>query len=263
MVEPQEAFKLACARAYESDLAQALLGPAFHPGGLPLSDRLADLAGVRPGDRVVDVACGRGTTAIHLARTRDCQVLGVEYSARQVALARQAAADARAPRATFVEGDAERLPLTDAGAEVVVCECSLCLFPDKAAALREMRRVLRPGGRLAIADLVLDPSRLPTGWRTWLARVVCVADARPAPAYAAMLEDAGFEAVAVESHPDALLTLIAQLEARVAWLQSIAGRGTDETFGIRPAILGEVRSRIRAGEISYALMVARRPVGQV
>ncbi len=258
MVESQEALKLACARAYESDLATSLLGPAFHPGGLGLTDRLADLAGIGLGDRVVDVACGRGTTVIHLSRTRGCQVLGVEYSARQVAMARKAAADARAPRATFVEGDAERLPLADAGADVVLCECSVCLFPDKAAALREMRRVLRPGGRLALADLVLDPSRLPEGWRGWLARVACVADARPAAAYAAMLEDAGFDAVTVELHPGALLMLIAELEARVTWLQSIAGRGTDAAFAIRPGIWGEVRSRIGAGEISYALMAARR-----
>jgi len=259
MVESPVALKLACAKAYESDLAQALLGPAFHPGGLGLTDRLADLAGIGPDDRVVDVACGRGTTAIHLARTRDCQVLGVEYSGRQVALAREAAADARASRATFVEGDAERLPLPDAGAHVVLCECSLCLFPDKAAALREMRRVLRPGGRLAIADLVLDSGRLPEGWRGWLARVACVADARPATAYATMVEDAGFDGVTAELHPEALLVLIADLEARLALFQSTATRRGDHTLAVRPGFWDEVRSRIGAGEISYALMTARRP----
>jgi SAM-dependent methyltransferase len=259
MVELQEAFKVACARAYESDLAQALLGPSFHPGGLNLTDRLADLVGIGPGDRVVDVASGRGTTAIHLSRTRECQVVGVEYSGRQVAVARQAAADARAPRATFVEGDAGSLPLGDAGADVLLCECSLCLFPDKAAAAREMLRVLRPGGRLALADLVLDPDHLPEGWRGWLARVACVADARPAAAYAALFDDAGFDAVTLELHPDELLTLIAELEARVEVLQSIAARGNEEAFAIRPGIWNEVRARIAGGEISYALMSARRP----
>ncbi len=260
MVEPQPALKLACARAYESDLAQTLLGPSFHPGGLGLTDRLADLIGVGPNDRVVDVACGRGTTAIHLARTRDCQVLGVEYSGRQVALARKAAADARAPRASFVEGDAERLPLAEAAADVVLCECSLCLFPDKAAALREMRRVLRPGGRLAIADLVLDPSRLPEDWRGWLARVACVADARPATAYATMVEDVGFGEVTVELHPETLLTLIANLEARVTVIRSIATQRGDQALAVPPGIWAKVRSKIRAGEISYALLAARRPV---
>ncbi len=66
MVESQEALKLACARIYESDLATTLLGSAFHPGGLRLTDRLADLAGIGRADQVVDVACGRGATAIHL-----------------------------------------------------------------------------------------------------------------------------------------------------------------------------------------------------
>ncbi len=259
MVEAREAFTVACARAYESDLAQGLLGPSFHPGGLQLTDRLAELAGIGPDDRVVDVACGRGTTAIHLSRTRRCQVVGVEYSTRQVAVAAQAATDARAPRATFVEGDAGSLPLGDACADVVVCECSLCLFPDKAVAVREMRRVLRPGGRLAVADLVLDPDHLPEGWRGWLARVACVADARPAAAYAALLDDAGFDAITIELHPDELLALMAELEARVGLLQSIAARGDGDAFAIRPGIWNEVRARIAAGDISYALMAARRP----
>jgi len=258
MVEPQAALKLACARAYESNLATALLGPAFHPGGLGLTDRLAHLAGVRPEDRVVDVACGRGTSAIHLTRTRDCQVLGVEYSVPQVALARKAAEDARSAGATFVQGDAESLPLADACADVVMCECSLCLFPNKAAALCEMRRVLRPGGRLALADLVLDPGRLPEAWRGWLARVACVADARPATDYAAMVEDAGFDAVAVELHPEALLTLIANLEARWALIRSVVALGDGQAFAVRPSIWGDVRSRITSGEISYALITAHR-----
>lgn len=259
MVEPQEALKLACARAYETDLATALLGPAFHPGGLGLTDRLADLAGIGQDDRVVDVACGRGTTAIHLSRTRQSQVLGVEYSQRQVALARQAAADARAPWATFVQGDAERLPLADAEADVVVCECSLCLFPDKMVALHEMRRVLRRGGRLALADLVLDPARLPQTWRGWLARVACVAEAQPATAYAAMVEEAGFDMVRVELHPEALLALITNLEARLTVIQSVAAGRDGQAFAVPPSVFGEVRSRIASGEIGYALIAARRP----
>ncbi len=259
MVDSQEALKLACARAYESDLATTLLGPAFHPGGLALTDRLADLAGVRPNDHVVDVACGRGTTAIHLARTRDCQVVGVEYSGRQVAAAMKVAADARASRATFVEGDAERLPLTDASSDVVVCECSLCLFPDKARALREMHRVLRQGGRLALADLVLDPLRLPEAWRGWLARVACVADARPAAAYAAMVEDAGFDAIKVELHPEALIAMVDNLQVRMGVIGAFAAARRNQPDAIKPGLWNEVRSRIADGEISYALMTARRP----
>lgn len=258
MVESQEALKLACARAYESELATALLGPAFHPGGLALTDRLADLAAIGRDDSVVDVACGRGTTVIHLARTRECPVLGVEYSGRQIALATKAAADARASRAAFIEGDAERLPLADASADVLLCECSLCLFPDKARALREMHRILRPGGRLALADLVLDPLRLPEAWRGWLARVACVADARPAAAYAAMVKDAGFAEITVEPHPEALIALIENFEARMTVVGAFAAMRGDQAVAVDSGLWNEVRWRIANGEISYALMTARR-----
>lgn len=81
-------LKSCCAAVYGSDWARLLLGDSFHPGGMALTTRLGELVGLGPDDRVLDVAAGRGTSAIHLARRFGCAVVGVDLSAASVAAAR-------------------------------------------------------------------------------------------------------------------------------------------------------------------------------
>lgn len=250
-----DTFKRSCATAYASGLPGSLLGPSLHPGGLRLTDRLADLALITGRDCVIDVASGRGTSAIHLARTRSCRVVGIEYGAAQVAEATQAARDARVARVTFLQGDAERLPLADGSADVILCECSLCLFPDKATALKEMWRVLRPGGRVALADVLVEPEGLPEAWRGWLARVACLADARPLAMYRHMLAS-GFGSIQVESHPEALHELVTMLESRMGLVAAVFGRA--DPSPVRSRLWEEIHDRITGGQIGYALLVAGR-----
>jgi arsenite methyltransferase len=114
------------------------------------------------------------------------------------------AATPAAARASFLLGDAEKLPLPDAGFDVALSECSLCTFPDKPRAIAEMARVVRPGGTIAIADVTADLDALPAKLHTAAARVACVADARSANAYAALLRHAGCEPLAIEPHDAAL-----------------------------------------------------------
>jgi len=251
-----EAFKRSCATAYASGLPGRLLGPSLHPGGLRFTDRLADLAQITGRDCVIDVASGRGTSAIHLARTRSCRVVSIEYSAAQVAEATQAARDARAARVTFLQGDAERLPLADGSADVILCECSLCLFPDKATALKEMWRVLRSGGRVALADMLVEPEGLPEAWRGWLARVACLADARPLAAYRHMLASAGFGSIQVESHPEALHELVTMLESRMGLVAAVFAHADPSPVPSR--LWEEIHDRIAGGQLGYALLVAGR-----
>ena len=133
-----------CARLYESDAVRWLLDDQLHPGGERLTLRLAQLAGVASGARVVDVACGSGATALLLARQLGCEAVGVDLGARAIAQARRAAGAGE--RVSFLIGDAEALPLPDAGFDVALSECSLCTFPDKPRAIAEMARVVRAGG---------------------------------------------------------------------------------------------------------------------
>ena len=245
-----------CARLYESDAVRWLLDEQLHPGGEQLTRRLAELAGVAPGRRVLDVACGSGATALLLARELDCVVVGVDLGARAIEQARRATH--AGVRASFLLGDAEALPLPDASFDVAMSECSLCTFPDNPRAITEMARVVRPGGSIAIADVTADLDALPAQLRSAAARVACVADARSAGAYAALLRDAGCEPLAIEPHDAELRAMADRVEARLRLARMLAPPG-DEREGIREAAaLSRLAiDAIARGTLGYALITAR------
>ena len=107
-------LKTCCATLYASDWARLLLGNSFHPGGLALTERLGTLLDLQPNQRVLDVAAGRGASAIALAQRFGCTVVGAEYAATTVAEANRLAMEAGlADRVRFEQGDAEQLPFAD------------------------------------------------------------------------------------------------------------------------------------------------------
>jgi ubiquinone/menaquinone biosynthesis C-methylase UbiE len=116
------------------------------------------LGALRPGERVVDVGCGAGFDSLIAARMvgDDGQVIGVDMTPAMLERARQGAVAAGLAQVEFREGYAEALPVPDAWADVVISNGALNLMPDKAAALAEMTRVLKPGGRLQIGDILVQ-----------------------------------------------------------------------------------------------------------
>jgi len=108
---------------------------------------------LRNGERVLDVACGTGLVSFAAARAvgPSGDVLGVDLSGGMVDAARQRATQRGVTNAAFARMDAESLALPDASFDVVLCALGLMYVPDPEQALREMRRVLRPGGRLVVA----------------------------------------------------------------------------------------------------------------
>jgi SAM-dependent methyltransferase len=115
------------------------------------------LGEIMDGERVVDCGSGAGVDALIAARMvgPEGQVIGVDMTAEMVAKARASAADADLANVEIREGLLERLPIETGWADVVISNGVLNLVPDKAAALAEMHRVLRPGGRLQLADIIL------------------------------------------------------------------------------------------------------------
>jgi arsenite methyltransferase len=249
-----------CARLYESEAVRWLLDGRLHPGGERLTRRLAQLAGIERGHRVLDIACGSGATALLLARELECDVVGVDLGSGAIAHAAGAARVAGlAARVRFVLGDAEALPFSDAGFDVVLSECSLCTFPDKRRAVGEMARVVRPDGAVAIADVTADRDALPAQLRSAAARVACVADARSAADYAALLRDAGWEPVAIEAHDDDLRAMADRVEARLRVARMIAPPGDQRDRAAEASALARLAvDAIADGTLGYALIAARR-----
>lgn len=114
----------------------------------PWAVRVADAARLGPGDRVLDVACGTGAVASEALRRvgPEGQVAGLDLSPGMLAVARR-----KLPDLDLRQGRAEELPFDDEAFDAVTCQFGLMFFEGRAAALRDMGRVLRPGGRLSVA----------------------------------------------------------------------------------------------------------------
>jgi arsenite methyltransferase len=115
------------------------------------------LGEIRPGERVVDAGSGGGADSLIAARLvgRGGRVIGVDMTPEMLAAARRAATLAGLDTVEFRTGYLESLPVEDGWADVVISNGVLNLVPDKAAAVAEMHRVLRPGGRVQLADILL------------------------------------------------------------------------------------------------------------
>ena len=133
----------------------------LHPGGLTATRQMAEACRIGPRTRVLDNACGKGTTAVYLAQKYSCQVVGVDISkemiAEATALARQKGLE---HRVSFREADALALPFDADEFDVVVSQAMLVLVSDKKQAIREALRVARPGGHLGWIEL--SWKKLPT-----------------------------------------------------------------------------------------------------
>lgn len=105
---------------------------------------LLDAAGAKPDLKSLDLCCGQGNVSEALL-SRGCEVVGIDFSPAMLAFAR-----GRAPKATFLEADAQNLPFDDAEFDIVVSNLGVCHVPDQPRALAEARRVLRPGGKFSM-----------------------------------------------------------------------------------------------------------------
>jgi arsenite methyltransferase len=157
------------------------------------------IAAMDPGEVVVDLGSGAGFDCFLAARqVGDAgQVIGVDMTHEMLKKARDNAARIGAPNVEFRLGELEHLPIADNAADVVISNCVINLVPDKAQVFREAFRVLKPGGRLAVSD-VINIAPLPAELRADPALLCgCVAGAAPAQRIKAWLSEAGFVEVRV------------------------------------------------------------------
>ena len=190
-----EAFSRAIGYSDE-DLAAA---PAGANMGLGCGNPIA-LAALKPGDTVLDLGSGAGFDCFLAANEvgPEGRVIGVDMTPEMVDKARENARTAGYTNVEFRLGEIEALPVPDASVDTIISNCVINLVPDKRAVFREAFRVLRPGGALAVSDIVLN-GELPAEARDSLtAYVGCVAGAAVKDDFLRQLYEAGFVDVRVE-----------------------------------------------------------------
>jgi len=158
------------------------------------------LAKLNPGEVVLDLGSGGGIDVLLSARRvgPSGKAYGLDMTDEMLALANENKQKAGAENVEFLKGEIEHIPLPDNSVDVVISNCVINLSADKDQVLREAFRVLKPGGRFAVSDVVTRGEILPEIRKSVLAWVGCVAGALDEKDYRARLEAAGFTQVDVE-----------------------------------------------------------------
>jgi 2-polyprenyl-3-methyl-5-hydroxy-6-metoxy-1,4-benzoquinol methylase len=200
-----------CGAKAENAGASAITGNIYGEGdtsALPEAAVLASLgcgnptalAELKPGETVLDLGSGGGIDVLLSARRvgREGKAYGLDMTDEMLALARDNQRKAGATNVEFLKGEIENIPLPDNSVDVIISNCVINLSADKDRVLREAFRVLKPGGRFAVSDVVTRgdvPDELRKDMLLW---VGCIAGALDESDYRAKLAAAGFEAIGVE-----------------------------------------------------------------
>jgi ubiquinone/menaquinone biosynthesis C-methylase UbiE len=167
-----------------------------------------------------------------------------------------------ADRIIFTRGDAHNLQFGDGTFDAVVCECAVSTFIDQPGAFAEMRRVLRPGGRIAVSDMCIE-SALPQALQEWVHTGTCLARAMTAATYAQALRDAGFEVLAQWDASDGLLDLLKRIKRNLVGA-AFANATGQTTEGLRidmkhaRDVLRDAEAAVREGAVRYTAIIAKR-----
>ncbi len=223
---------------YGADEKRALLPTAAVSASLGCGNPTA-LATLGPGETVLDLGSGGGIDVLLSAKRvgPSGKVYGLDMTDEMLDLARRNAAEAGATNVEFLKGELEAIPLPDGSVDVIISNCVINLSADKDRSLREAFRVLKPGGRFAVSDVVVRgemPSAIRKSVELWIG---CVAGALEEKEFEKKLRDAGFTDVEI------VPTRIYGIDDARDFLEEAGLDVVD-----RPGCRREVHERLREGE---------------
>ncbi len=234
---------------YEQTSFRQAAGCEFRPGGMELTHELAAACALEAGERVLDLGCGVGSTACYLSRAFGADVVGLDASPEFLAEARHSDETVH-----WVLGRADAIPFPDARFDLVFAECFLSAFADPGAILKEVRRVLRPGGLLAVSDMYLrEPGEPLPASRA--AGAACLIGARGKDETLAVFRRAGFGTRLWKDRSETLKVLMASLimtygSAAAFWQAAVncAAGSCEGAIGTGSSVgIGDATAADRAG----------------
>ena len=286
-----------CAQFYEQDIVQELLGGSYHPGGENLSQTLVKSLKLNPGQSILDVACGVGTTTRMMATDFGSLATGLDFSQINVNKATQlSSADATkntggngelpiadqqaccAPgdpccepeqsvstvpfgALNFVHGSADSLPFEDTSFDGLICECAVSTFADQPKVASEFFRVIKPGGVFGMTDMVVN-GELPAEFAEKVAPWTCMAKALTSAGYDQLFSQAGFELIDNQDHSHTLLEMATDIKRKLVMAGVGKALGAIESLGMSlsemRAMLSQATDLVRAETVQYRLLTFRR-----
>ena len=189
---------------------------------------------LQPGETVVDLGSGAGIDALIAARAvgPEGHVIGVDMTPEMLAKAKANAAAAGADHVEFREGRLEALPVDDDTVDAITSNCVINLVPDKSKVFAEIHRVLKPGGRLVVSDVMLDGELPEIVTQDVMAYVGCVSGAIQRENYLAMLTAAGLGDIEIAKDVDFIASVADSLPKEISTAMEELGLNGDDLKGV-------------------------------
>lgn len=201
---------------------QADIGISKHMGGRKATDELIDLCRIGPGQLVLEIGCGVGSTTCHLAQHYGCRVIAIDLSAGMIGRARERAARRGVEaQVGFQVADAQNLPFDDNTFDAVIDESVTAFVPDKQQAVREYSRVVKPGGAVGLNEATWIEAPPPEVVR-YVAFVMAGADFQSVEGWRVLLAGADLGSIEVRAYPFDMRSQYAE-ELRQLDLREYAG----------------------------------------
>lgn len=186
------------------------------------------IAALRPGETVLDLGSGAGFDCLLAAKRvgGSGHVIGVDMTPEMITKARGNARKVGAPNVEFRLGEIEHLPVADASVDVILSNCVINLSPDKGSVFREAFRALKPGGRLAISDVVALKTMPKELAESVEAMTGCVSGSAPVATLETLLREAGFENVRIAIRPESAVIIGQCMPGAEGYVASATLEGT-------------------------------------